>query len=264
MPKAQTTPDAFCNETQFPPLVSEARRIVTLLSELIELPRSMIDLGGNTGAWCQAFKNAGAQKVLCIDHPRTRQEKLLVDDSEFLACDLSTTLPAPIPCDLAVSLEVLEHVPEPAGEAAVDFLTQSAPMVLFSAAVPGQPGWEHINCKPHAYWKSLFQQRGFERLDIIRPRIIEDATMPFWYRQNLFLFANAAGLGRVRVRQIPFENIPDDFELVHTRLLEEYRKRENTTLGKVFRQLWSSLARSVGYRTGRMKRSTTPCTGKTS
>lgn len=227
--------------------------MVALLSELMEPPHSVVDLGGNTGAWCKAFKEAGAQKVLCIDHPRTLRENLLIDASEFLAWDLGTALPAPVPCDLAVSLEVLEHVPEPAGEAAVDFLTQSAPVVLFSAAVPGQPGWEHINCRPHAYWKELFQRRGFKRLDIIRPRIMADPSMPFWYRQNLFLFAQATGLERIRVQQVPFESIADDFELVHTHVLKEYRKNPSLTLAGSLRQFCAALVRSIGYRTRRIK-----------
>ena len=243
----------FSNAVQFPAHLVEARRVLAVLLDLVEPPRSVVDLGGNTGAWCTAFKEAGATRVLCIDHPRVRMDKMMIDQNEFMPCDLRAGLPEPVPSDMALCLEVLEHLPAATGEAALDFLTQSAPLVLFSAGVPGQPGWEHINSQPPPYWKDAFQRRGFERFDIIRPRIIGDTALPFWYRQNLFLFAGREGLSRLRVRRQPFEEIPDDFELVHERVLETYRRPGPVTIGSLLRQLNAAIFRSARYRARRMK-----------
>jgi hypothetical protein len=247
---------------QFPAYLSDARKIVTVLSELIEPPRSVVDVGGNVGAWCKAFKEQGTEKVLCIDHPGVSKETLLIDPSEFRAWDFARGVPEPVLCDLAICLEVVEHVNEPTGEAIVDFLTRSASLVLFSAAVSGQPGWGHINNQPHAYWKDLFARHGFDRLDIVRPKIIGDPAIPFWYRQNLYLFASAAGRSKVRIAHIPFDTIPDDFELIHARLLEEYRNPSSRrNLGQSIRSLWDTLCESITYRAGRMKARPPPRSG---
>jgi hypothetical protein len=239
---------------QFPAYLSDARKITGVLAELIETPRSVVDVGGNVGAWCKAFKERGTERVLCIDHPGVARDKLLIDPSEFRAWDFDRGVPEPVPCDLVICLEVVEHVDTPTGEAIVDFLTRSAGLVLFSAAVSGQPGWGHINNQPHAYWKDLFARHGFDRLDIVRPRILEDTTIPFWYRQNLYLFANSEGRARVRITHIPFDIIPDDFELIHARLLEEYRNPSAPNkLSHSIRSLWNTLRESITYRTGRVK-----------
>jgi hypothetical protein len=92
--------------------------------------------------------------------------------------------------DLAVCLEVAEHLPASSAEAFVKFLTGLAPVVLFSAAIPGQGGTNHINEQFLSYWVKLFSQSGYHPLDVIRPIIWNDERVPFWYRQNIILFAN--------------------------------------------------------------------------
>ncbi len=200
-----------------------ARKIVPVLLELIDRPQSAVDLGGGTGAWCKVLREHGVGRVLCIDDARIAPRNLLVEPSEFRGADLAAAIPEPVPSDLALCLEVVEHLRREQSEPAVDFLTRSADLVLFSASIPGQPDDRHINEQPPSFWKRLFGQRGFQRLDILRPRLIGDPSISYWYRQNLFLFANAKGLARVKTPSAAFDAIPDDFELVHASLLAEYR-----------------------------------------
>jgi hypothetical protein len=47
--------------------------------------------------------------------------------------------------DLAISLEVAEHLPEGSAGALVSTLIEAAPVVVFSAAIKGQSGTNHIN-----------------------------------------------------------------------------------------------------------------------
>ena len=91
--------------------------------------------------------------------------------------------------DLAVCLEVAEHLPESSASDLVRTLTTLAPIVLFSAAIPGQGGVGHINERWPSYWKSRFEEHGFQRLDPIRPHIWKNRRVHWWYRQNIFLFA---------------------------------------------------------------------------
>jgi hypothetical protein len=169
-----------------------------------------------------------------------------VEPGEFLGCNLAERIPDPILSDLAVSLEVVEHLRTNMSEHAVDFLARSADLVLFSAAIPGQPDVRHINEQTPLFWKRLFEQRGFQRLDIIRPRIISNPAISYWYRQNLFLFANSKGLARVKSPRAAFESIPDDFELVHSSLLNGYRNAiRPLTPKRALKTLWRSLKKSI-------------------
>ena len=230
--------DSFIENT------SSARKIVPVVLEIMGTPKSVVDLGGGTGAWCRVFKEHGVPKVTCIDDPRIRPEDLLIDSQEFIRCDLSAALPHAVRSDLALSLEVAEHLEEKMAAEVVRFLTESSDLVLFSGAIPGQRNSSHINEKPPAFWKQLFAQRGFHRLDIVRPKIIADTAISYWYRQNLFLFANETGLGRLKRTAQPFDSIPDDFELVYERILEGYRTAQHPpSVRRAFRELLQAVGR---------------------
>jgi hypothetical protein len=200
-----------------------ADKIVPIVLMLMEKPRMVIDVGGGTGAWCSVFKKNGVERVLCFDDPQIQKDQLLIEKDEFIGCDLSEQLPEPVPADLVLCLEVVEHLDESRNLLVVDFLTRCADLILFSAAIPGQPDIRHINEHPPLFWRSLFERKGYQRLDVIRPHIINDETISYWYRQNLFLFANEKGLRRLKSARAAYESLPDDFELVHKGILETYR-----------------------------------------
>ena len=64
--------------------------------------------------------------------------------------------------DLAVSVEVAEHLPKRASQTFVQNLTRAAKKnIVFSAAQPGQWGAGHINCQPQSFWIRLFEQEGW-------------------------------------------------------------------------------------------------------
>ena len=62
--------------------------------------------------------------------------------------------------------------------------------MLFSAAVPGQGGTNHINEQWPSYWSNLFRNENFEVIDLLRGMIWDDVWIPYWYRQNILLFLN--------------------------------------------------------------------------
>ncbi|HTU82550.1 MAG TPA: hypothetical protein VMF61_10495, partial [Candidatus Acidoferrales bacterium] len=98
--------------------------------------------------------------------------------------------------DLAISLEVAEHLPESSAASFVATLTTLAPAVLFSAAVPFQGGEHHVNERWQSYWAELFERRGYTCVDCVRPRFWNDASIEFWYRQNTLVYVRAAQLER--------------------------------------------------------------------
>lgn len=64
--------------------------------------------------------------------------------------------------DLALCIEVAEHIPVMDIRDFVRQLCSLAPILIFSAAAPGQGGDGHINCRDKSWWRELFGQFGFK------------------------------------------------------------------------------------------------------
>jgi hypothetical protein len=161
-------------------------------------PRSVVDVGCARGAWLKVFAEHGAEVVQGLDGHYVDASNLLIGEANFTPVDLVETIKGDLSpvmekadghYDLAVCLEVAEHLPESSASDLVRTLTTLAPIVLFSAAVPGQGGVGHINEQWPGYWKSRFEEHRFQRLDPIRRRIWKNQRVHWWYRQNIFLFA---------------------------------------------------------------------------
>src|SRR5690606_3308787 len=82
-----------------------------------------------------------------------------------------------------------EHLPQECAETFVSSLCDHADRIIFSAAIPGQGGQNHINEQWTDYWGEIFYQYGYRRYDVIRPAIWNLDDVDVWYRQNIFLYA---------------------------------------------------------------------------
>ena len=167
--------------------------VVPILLDLID-PKRVVDIGCGRGAWLRVFQQHGVRQLRGFDGAYVNREKLLIDAAAFSEADLAGEFEIDGNYDLALCLEVLEHLPDRAGRNIVKQMTASAPLVLFSAAIPGQFGQQHINLQWPGYWQSLFADHGFEFLDPVRPRVRDDARVEWWYRQNLVLYASTSHL----------------------------------------------------------------------
>ncbi len=144
------------------------------------------DIGCGAGVWLSVFKANGC-KVLGIDgnpYPETLQ----IDKSEFIQHDLREPLEFDRKFDLAICLEVAEHLPADMADIIVNFLTQRSDYVLFSAAIPFQGGTEHINEQWQSYWAEKFEKLNFSACDCIRPRIWNVDGIEPYYKQNILLY----------------------------------------------------------------------------
>jgi hypothetical protein len=174
-----------------------ARIIVPYVLQQIH-PRSVIDVGCARGAWLRAFLEHGITTIHGLDGDYLDPSKLLIPAADFTPVDLREMIAGKLDSftgkangryDLAVCLEVAEHLPHALADNVVRTLTTLAPVVLFSAAVPGQGGIGHINEQWPDYWRLRFEEHGFQRIDSIRRRVWKDPRVHWWYRQNIFLFA---------------------------------------------------------------------------
>jgi SAM-dependent methyltransferase len=172
-----------------------ARVVVPLLCSIVSVT-SVVDVGCGRGAWLQIFKEHGVKTLRGIDGDYVDRSHILVDNSCFVAADLAKLSQIDGSFDLALCLEVAEHIPRRHSASLVHALTSAAPIVLFSAAVPGQPGTRHINEQWPLFWRELFAQQSFRMFDPLRRRLRDDHRVKWWYRQNLVLFASQEGIAR--------------------------------------------------------------------
>jgi SAM-dependent methyltransferase len=63
--------------------------------------------------------------------------------------------------DLVVTTEVGEHLPASSANGYVRLLCRAGNAILFTAAVPGTGGIDHVNEQPHSYWIEKFAIQGY-------------------------------------------------------------------------------------------------------
>ncbi len=158
-----------------------------VIPELIALfqPTSVVDIGCGTGSWLSVFIERGVADVLGVDGSWTAGTQREISDVLFLEHDLRQPLELNRSFDLAVCLEVAEHLPPEAARPLVESLTRLAPIVLFSAAIPFQGGDGHVNERWPSFWSDLFASHGFRRPIDLRCRFWTNDAVEFWYRQNM-------------------------------------------------------------------------------
>lgn len=166
---------------------SSAKAILPIVFDLVS-PRSVVDLGCGVATWLAVARELGVADVFGVDGEYVDRAQLSIPPECFMAADLSLPLRVGRKFDLAVSVEVAEHLPESAAKTFLGTLTDLAPVILFSAAIPDQGGKSHINEQWPTYWNSQFALLGYEMIDCIRWRIWDIPGINPWYAQNCFLF----------------------------------------------------------------------------
>ena len=212
-------------------------------------PESVVDVGCGRGTWLKAFREAGAKRLVGLDGNWNSQDNIVDDAVSFTAVDLNRPLPAPAGgrFDLAMSLEVAEHL-EPGNAAGfVESLTGLSDTVMFGAAFPGQGGTNHINERVPSYWAGLFLARGYVPFDAFRPLVWGDPRVCFWYRQNTFLYVREGSEAIGAVRAGGLSPMPDVsfMDCPHPEL---YFRHARQSFGRGFKMIRSSIARGIRSR----------------
>ncbi len=165
---------------------ASARVVIGLLIQHLAVV-SACDVGCGAGTWVKALREAGVEDVMGFDGAYA-EAALEVPRQFFTAADLRQTLAPGRRFDLALSLEVAEHLPAERSSGLVADLTRMAPAVLFSAAIPNQGGTDHINERWQDDWANEFSRHGYVLCGFLPPQIWNNRTVEVWYRQNAMLF----------------------------------------------------------------------------
>ena len=135
---------------------------------------SMIDIGCGPGWMSEVAHNLGVAWYGVDGDEEALDAKLgtVVHDFSTGPCRHFYDLP----CDLAWSVEFLEHVDE---EFVPNFMStfRMCKYAVVTAAPPGYPGHHHVNCRTQDYWKGVFASSGFAFLPNETQQVRSRSTM---------------------------------------------------------------------------------------
>ena len=172
--------------------VDSAHAMAKTITERFQ-PKTVIDVGCGTGALLEAFRGLGcevrgleySEAALAYCHRRKLSvrkfnlEKDSADEPRY---------------DLATSFEVAEHLAPWVAKRYVGLLCALSPLVVMSAAPPGQGGRNHINEQPQSYWikkfkrcNYLFDEKSSRELSLDWRTL----GVTSWYRDNVMVFARS-------------------------------------------------------------------------
>jgi SAM-dependent methyltransferase len=174
---------------------ASAAAIVPHVVDLLR-PARVADVGCGTGTWLAAFRAHGVADIRGFDGQYVDRSKLEIPSDRFMPVNLEEAPRLDGHYDLAVCLEVAEHLPASRAGWIVESLTGLAPVVLFSAAIPQQGGVHHVNEQWPEYWTAEFARHGYEVIDCLRRRFWNDERVAWFYAQNMLLFADRATIER--------------------------------------------------------------------
>lgn len=190
------------------------------------IPQSVIDVGCGKGQWLAACRKLGTSKVLGIDY-HIDPSTIEIHPNEYVSHDLEDLKNLHIHerFEAAICLETAEHISPSHAPDLIALLTARSPIVIFSAAVPAQAdlGIGHVNEQWPSYWQHMFAQHNFVLTDALRPHILSDETIKWYYRQNIFI-AFSRQLYEESYRHLPL--FSSDFLIIYKDVFAKYMKKQ--------------------------------------
>lgn len=190
--------------------------------------KSAVDFGCGMGTWCNVMESFNKEDYLGIDQHDYSSEYMLISQEKYLKYDLCYPLSLSRKYDIAISVEVAEHIDSKYAGIFIGNLCRHSDVILFSAALPNQGGTGHINEQPCSYWKQIFERFKYRAIDCIRPVFWNNKTIEVWYRNNSILYINEQIYNEF-IKLIPTQIHPLD--IVHPEMLERILKKRGLNNG---------------------------------
>ena len=150
-----------------------------------------IDAGCGIGSWGVGLKN-----YLGIDYG-VPEDKLIIPKEQYFDHDLSKPLSKEFKNNnnnIVLCLEVAEHIKDEFSNVLIENLIKLGDTIIFSAAIPGQGGVNHVNEQWQYYWfKKFWDYNFFPTLLDFRDNIWMNEKVGVWYRQNMVIYKKNGG-----------------------------------------------------------------------
>lgn len=170
--------------------VHELKNPSIIVGEILKhfSPKTVIDL------WCWLWSFVKVFQDYWIDAywvngERTERDKLFIDDKSLLIYNLEQYHDFWKQYDMALSLEVAEHIDEKYSDNFVKTITSCSDIIIFSAAIPWQTWQNHINLQSPEYRERKFNTYWYNFYDVFRHIFWNNEEIFWWYKQNIFLVA---------------------------------------------------------------------------
>ncbi len=172
-------------------------------------PKSVADFGCAEGTWLSIIKDLDNNiDVTGFDGNYIDRNKLEIDSKEFISVDLDEIREVGRKFDLVISTEVAEHLKPESADQFVELLTSASDNILFSAAIPGQGGDNHLNEQWQNYWTGKFESKGFIPDYSVREFFWNDDRITNWRRQNIMFYTrNSYMVGRAIQKSNQLNNV---------------------------------------------------------
>ncbi|QHI68880.1 class I SAM-dependent methyltransferase [Tichowtungia aerotolerans] len=172
-----------------------SRRSVGPIARSIENsfhPQSVIDVGCGSGALLVALRKLGIRNSLGLDCSEAALDIARARGLDTRKFDIATDqfLYSAF-YDVAISMETAEHLPENSVDNYISLLCSLAPLIVFTAARPGQNGIGHLNEQSPEYWIEKFKSHNLQLDETLVSRWQTDwkaAGVSDFYTRNLMIF----------------------------------------------------------------------------
>jgi SAM-dependent methyltransferase len=220
------------------------------LSILLDIfnPKDILDVGCGDGIWLKKANDLGFVELKGVDGIWTDKSKLLIPAENVVISDLEKSFDLAHRFDIAISLEVAEHISNKSSDIMVDNLVRHSDVLLFGAAIPYQGGFRHINEMWQSWWAGKFADRGYRCFDVIRPQIWHNADVHFWYKQNTLVYVNTNRKDRIKsfedyIASRSLSNYPLD--IVHPEKYEAAASYKQIAFKPLLRELPAGVVEKV-------------------
>jgi hypothetical protein len=190
---------------------------------------SLVQVGYGNGEWLAEAQRLGIPKVQGIDGPWAEADDLLVGRDQITVMDTRQSFSGGNH-DLALCIEYAEHLPDSRAASFAADLAALAPVVAFSAAIPGQGGYGHVNEQWPPYWEAHFAAVGYRMVDAVRHKLWTTPGMPGYLAQNLLVALDERRLADYpRLAQLAAEG-GGVLSLVHPAIYDQEKSRREALL----------------------------------